>query len=102
MAPTRTGIRLCSCAASEVGRHLGEAVKGAADVTVVKVPGQADLMFCREQGCLSVQELHKLMKQFALLTKSTVVTPPSSPHARFDIVDWLPLDPNPGFANRFF
>jgi hypothetical protein len=50
-------------------------------------------MFCREQGCLSVQELHKLMKQFRVAYEGTAPTAAVSPHARFDIVDWLPLDP---------
>jgi len=80
--------------ASDMGRRLGEAVKKVLpDLMIVRVPGQADLMFCREQGCLSVQELHKLMKQFRAAYEATAVTPPVSPHARFDIVDWLPLDP---------
>jgi hypothetical protein len=80
--------------ASEVGKYLGEAVlKALPDLKVVRVPGQADLMFCREQGCLSVQELHKLLQQFRNAYEAAAVTPPSSPHARFDILDWLPLDP---------
>jgi hypothetical protein len=60
---------------------------------VVRVPGQSDLMFCREQGCLSVQELHKVLRQFRSAYEAAAVTPPTSPHARFDIMDWLPLDP---------
>jgi hypothetical protein len=80
--------------ASEVGRHLGEAVHAVLpDVKIVRVPGQADLMFCREQGCLSVQELHKIMQQFRVAYQATAVTPATSPHSRFDIMDWLPLDP---------
>jgi hypothetical protein len=80
--------------ASDMGRRLGEAVKKALpDLMVVRVPGQADLMFCREQGCLSVQELHKLMKQFRASYEGTAATAAASSHARFDIVDWLPLDP---------
>jgi hypothetical protein len=80
--------------ASDVGRHLGEAVlKVLPDVKVVRVPGQADLMICREQGCLSVQELHKLLLQFRNAYEASANTPTTSPHARFDILDWLPLDP---------
>jgi eukaryotic-like serine/threonine-protein kinase len=80
--------------ASDMGRLLGETVKKVCpDLMVVRVPGQADLMFCREQGCLSVQQLHKLLKQFRSAYEASAVTPPISPHARFDIVDWLPLDP---------
>jgi eukaryotic-like serine/threonine-protein kinase len=80
--------------ASDIGRHLGEAVhKVLPDLKVVRVPGQADLMFCREQGCLTVQELHKVLQQFRGAYEAAAVTPQSSPHARFDIVDWSPLDP---------
>jgi hypothetical protein len=80
--------------ASDVGKHLGEAVLATLpDLKVVRVPGQADLMFCREQGCLSVQELHKLLQQFRNAYEAAVTAPITSPHARFDIVDWLPLDP---------
>jgi eukaryotic-like serine/threonine-protein kinase len=80
--------------ASDMGRHFGEAVqKVLPDLGVVRVPGQADLMFCREQGCLTVQDLHKLMKQFRAAYEATVCTPLISPHARFDVSDWLPLDP---------
>ena len=44
---------------------LGDAVhKVFPDVKVVRVPGQSDLMFCREQGCLSLQELHRALRQF--------------------------------------
>jgi hypothetical protein len=80
--------------ASDIGRRLGEAVlKVVPDVKIVRVPGQADLMICREQGCLSVQELHKLLLQFRNAYEASANTPTTSPHARFDILDWLPLDP---------
>jgi hypothetical protein len=80
--------------ASDVGKHLGEAVhKVLPEIKVVRVPGQADLMICREQGCLTVPELHKVLKQFRAAYEAAAGAPPSSPHARFDIVDWVPLDP---------
>jgi eukaryotic-like serine/threonine-protein kinase len=80
--------------ASDMGRYFGAAVqKVLPDLTVVGVPGQADLMFCREQGCLTVQELHKLMKQFRAAYEATASAPLVSPHSRFDVIDWLPLDP---------
>jgi serine/threonine protein kinase len=80
--------------ASDVGRHLGEAVHGALpEVKIVRVPGQADLMFCREQGCMSIQELQKVLQQFRVAYQASVNTPATSAHSRFDIMDWLPLDP---------
>jgi hypothetical protein len=80
--------------ASDMGRHLGDAVQQEVpDLKVVRVPGQSDLMFCRELGCLSIQELHKVVRQFRSSYEAAAVAPPTSPHARFDIIDWVPLDP---------
>ena len=61
---------------------------------MVTVQGHGtDLMFCREQNNLSVQELDKVLQQFRAAYEAAALTPPTSPHARFDIMDWLPLDP---------
>jgi hypothetical protein len=80
--------------ASDIGKHLGEAAQRALpDLKVVRVPGQSDLMFCREQGCLSVQDMHNVMRQFRIAYEAAAVSPQTSPHSRFDISDWLPLDP---------
>jgi hypothetical protein len=80
--------------ASDVGRYLGDAVqKEVPAMKVVRVPGQSDLMFCREQGCLSVTELHKVLQLFRSSYEQAAMAPITSPHARFDISDWLPLDP---------
>jgi eukaryotic-like serine/threonine-protein kinase len=80
--------------ASDIGRHVGSAAqKALPTMKVVRVPGQADLMFCREQCCLNVEELHTVLKQFRSAYEAASTTPATSPHSRFDIVDWLPLDP---------
>src|SRR5262249_41640806 len=48
--------------ASEEGKAYGEqAHKILANVHLVRVPGQADLMFCQEQGSLSPEELERLI-----------------------------------------
>jgi serine/threonine protein kinase len=80
--------------ASEAGKNYGElALKALSDIHLVNVPGQADLMFCREQGELSLEDLEKLLTTCRAAYAETAVVPQSSPHARFDIQDWIPLDP---------
>jgi serine/threonine protein kinase len=80
--------------AGEPGKAYGEAAqKVLADLQVVKVPGQADLMFCREQGPLSFDDLERVLKPCRTAYESTVSLPQASAHARFDILDWMPLAP---------
>src|SRR5262249_58491806 len=80
--------------ASEAGKRYGEEAKKAAQqLHLVTVPGQADLMFCREQTYLSVEDVQRVLHPCRPAYEEAAVTPPSSPHARADISDWLPLNP---------
>ena len=80
--------------ASQTGKSLGQAIEEIfPDVRQVRVPGQADLMFCRDQGALSPDDLETLFRTCAQAFESLVNAPQSSPHSRFDIMDWMPLDP---------
>jgi hypothetical protein len=80
--------------AGEPGKAYGEAAQRAlAELQVVRVPGQADLMFCREQGALGLEDLERLLKPCRVAYEETVALPHVSPHARFDILDWMPLAP---------
>jgi hypothetical protein len=80
--------------ASDGGRSLAGKVEEVVDnVNLVRVPGQADLMFLREQSALRADDLHKLLKPCRLAYEGYAGTPNLSPHARFDVLDWLPLDP---------
>jgi serine/threonine protein kinase len=80
--------------ASPAGKALGEAVRNVLpEIKLVRVPGQSDLMFCLEQGFLGVEELRQLLRSSRKAYDAVVGSPPTSPHARFDIVDWVPLDP---------
>jgi hypothetical protein len=79
--------------ASETGKKLGEQAKQAIPpLHLVRVPGQADLMFCREQGNLSAEDLKRLLKNCRTAYRELAAVPPASPHARFDVTDWVPLD----------
>jgi hypothetical protein len=79
---------------SEAGKNLGDEAKQAVPTLhLVRVPGQADLMFCREQGNLTPEDLQRLLKNCRNAYKDLSALPAQSPHARFDITDWVPLDP---------
>jgi serine/threonine protein kinase len=80
--------------ASEAGRAFGEAAqKVLPELQLVNVPGQSDLMFCREQAVLRLEDLERVLQACRNAYQDTVVVPQASPHARFDIQDWTPLDP---------
>jgi serine/threonine protein kinase len=80
--------------ASEAGRTYGEGAKRALPhVHLVSVPGQADLMFCREQLSLAAEDLERILRSCRAAYESAAMTPVTSPHARFDVQDWTPLDP---------
>jgi hypothetical protein len=80
--------------ASEPGKHFGNAAAECTkDVQLVRVPGQAHLMVCREQGFLSAEDLQKLLQPCREAYAEMAFSPTQSPHSRFDITDWVPLDP---------
>jgi eukaryotic-like serine/threonine-protein kinase len=80
--------------ASPAGKALGEALtEFFPEVKLVRVPGQADLMFLREHGGIGAADLEPLLRISRAAYSDAATTPATSPHARFDISDWLPLDP---------
>jgi hypothetical protein len=80
--------------ASPTGRAFGEAIQAVLpELKLVRVPGQSDLMFCREQGSLAPADLQALLRPCKAAYDNFASAPTTSPHARFDIVDWLPIDP---------
>jgi hypothetical protein len=80
--------------ASEAGKELADAARRVVPtLELVKVPGQADLMFCREQGFLTPEDLQRVFRSCRQAYAETSVLPTTSPHARFDFADWVPLDP---------
>ena len=50
-------------------------------------------MFCREQNGLTIEDLDRILRSCRAAYEDAAGTPQSSPHARFDIQDWTPLDP---------
>ena len=56
------------------------------------VQGSAtDLMFCREQGCLRPDEVKTLTSLCLPAYYAAMASPQFSPHARFDVTEWMPL-----------
>jgi serine/threonine protein kinase len=79
---------------SDAGRAFGEVARETLqELLLVNVPGQADLMFCREQTGLKVEDLERILRTCRAAYQDSSSVPVSSPHARFDIQDWTPLDP---------
>jgi eukaryotic-like serine/threonine-protein kinase len=80
--------------ASESGKAFGATAEEAVrDLQLVRVPGQAHLTVCREQGYLSAEDLQRLLRPCRRAYEELAFAPTASPHARFDITDWVPLDP---------
>ena len=80
--------------ASPAGKVLGDAVgENYPEIKQVRVLGQSDLMFCREQSCLTAHDLQRWLKPCRAAYEASASLPTTSAHARFDILDWLPLDP---------
>jgi serine/threonine protein kinase len=80
--------------ASQAGKAFGEAAqKVVKNLHVLRVQGQAHLMFACEQGYLSTEDLQGLIRPCQAAYEEASMVPQASPHTRFDIIDWVPLDP---------
>lgn len=79
---------------SESGsRFAQEARNVCPKVVPIAVQNAAtDLLFCREHGGLTPEELCELLNECRPAYEHMVGNPAVSPHARFDVVEWLPLD----------
>ena len=55
------------------------------------MPGETLTLPPSEQ--YQIRELHRMLKLCAQAYESLATVPQSSPHARFDLLDWMPLDP---------
>jgi hypothetical protein len=79
---------------SDSGKNYGEEARQSLEALhIVNVPGQADLMFCRELDYLRFEDLERILNVCRGAYEELVTVPNTSPHARFDIQDWAPLNP---------
>ncbi len=80
--------------ASESGKKFGqEAQQRIPSLHLVSVPGQADLMFCREKLSVNGEDLDRILRACRASYEEVAYVPTTSPHSRFDIQEWTPLDP---------
>ncbi len=78
---------------TESGRDfLVEAQKVLHDLELVPGSSPTDLSFCREQGYLSPADLEPLLSLCRQAYRRVAQAAADSPHARFDLQEWLPLD----------
>ena len=90
----RKAHQLLLIPASNAGKGLCDSMASLfSDLKLVRVPGQSDLMFLCEQGGLTAEELAPLFKSCRTAYENANGSQLTSPHARFDVTDWLPLEP---------
>jgi hypothetical protein len=78
---------------SEAGQRLGEEARAALPaLQLVPVGSPTELTFCREQDCLSLAVLLRHLEPARVAYHELAPVPAISPHARFDVLEWLPLD----------
>ena len=79
---------------SDAGENFArEALRQFPDLQLVPSGSQTDLTICREQGFLNYDELQPLLSLCREAYYNATAAAPISPHARFDVTEWLPLEP---------
>jgi len=78
---------------TEAGEQYAEEVRKAVPgATTVPVRGYgADLLFCREQGCLRTADLFRMLEPCWEAYHIATASVEANPHSRFDVTGWLPL-----------
>jgi hypothetical protein len=56
------------------------------------VANPADLLICREQTDLAAADLARVLEPCKPAYEIATTSPLTTPHARCDIFDWIPLD----------
>jgi hypothetical protein len=62
-------------------------------VQVVRMNDPTDLLICREQTQVALTDLQEMLDFCKTAYFQQVVSPQNTPHSRYDILDWIPLDP---------
>lgn len=60
---------------------------------IVRTGAQTESTFVREQSALSFEELQQALRISRAAYEETAAQPPVSSHARFDVLEWVPLEP---------
>ena len=78
---------------SEPGQQLAETARQAIpNVQVIPVANPADLLICREQADLAAADLARVLEPCKPAYEIATTSPLTTPHARCDIFDWIPLE----------
>jgi hypothetical protein len=80
--------------ATEAGNALSQEVcEALPSITIVHALGQtSDIMVCREQKYLAGKDLSEMIGHCRDAYLDLATRPSTSPHSRFDILEWMPLD----------
>jgi hypothetical protein len=79
---------------SEAGKTLAAIAKKALPrLQAVFTPSPAEMTVCREGDNLSLAEFQQILNYARAAYQELAPQPPTSPHARFDVAEWLPLEP---------
>jgi len=78
---------------SDAGQqYVAAAQKVMPDVQLITGTNPVDLTICREQGFLLHSDLQPVLSLCRTAYFEFIAAPPQSPHARFDVQEWLPLE----------
>lgn len=78
---------------SDAGRNLGKIARETLDqLQVVQVANTTDFLFCREQADISLADLQDMLGPCKLAYEEAASTPKDTPHSRYDILQWIPLE----------
>ena len=60
---------------------------------VVPTGALTESTFVREQSAMSLDELKQVLQVSRAAYEEVAAQPPVSSHARFDVLEWVPLEP---------
>jgi eukaryotic-like serine/threonine-protein kinase len=79
---------------SDEGKAIGDlARKALPHLAVVRTDTRTEMTFCREQAGISQSEFQKMLDLCRMSYQELAPQPATSPHARFDVLEWVPLEP---------
>jgi hypothetical protein len=79
---------------SDDGREFGDlAEQTVPGLRVLHGTATTELTFCRELAGFNLDEFRKLLDLSRTAYQASAPQPATSPHARFDVIEWVPLEP---------
>jgi len=75
---------------SDFAKHVKMVLPGS--LTIAVEGAATDLLFCQEHGCLSPEQVCGLIDDCKPAYYEAASNPNASPHARFDVMEWMPLN----------